>query len=291
MNAGWARYGPTLGLLYGATFWGVVWYPTRWLESVGMQGAWLTLIGYGAACLVFMPFAGLTLHGLRRQAADLGWLFVAAGWTNVAFVLAVLEGEVVRVVLLFYLSPVWTVVFGRWLLHEHFTARTAIMLGLGLCGALVMLWDPQLGRVPLNQADLFAVSAGLAFAINNVMTRRITTLSVRAKTQVAWFGVVAVSLVMILVTAPSVPEVSAIAWTAAVALGLLGFFVSTLAVMYGVSHMPVQRSAVIMLFELIVGAASAWWLAGEVVDLRDWLGGGLILAAALIAILQEEQAA
>lgn len=291
MSAVWARYGPTFGLLYGATFWGVVWYPSRWLESVGMQGAWLTLVGYGAACLVFLPFAGLTLDRLRRQPADGLWLFLGAGWTNVAFVLAVLEGEVVRVVLLFYLSPVWTVLLGRWLLHEHFTGRTALMLGLGLCGALVMLWDPVLGRVPLNRADLLAVSAGFAFAVNNVMTRRITGMGVRAKTQLAWYGVVAVSLLMIALTDPLVPQVTAVAWSAAVALGLLGFFLSTLAVMYGVTHMPVQRSAVIMLFELIVGAASAWWLAGEVVELRDWLGGGLILAAALIAILQQEHEA
>ena len=53
--------------------------------------------------------------------------------------------------------------------------------------------------------------------------------------------------------------------------------------------MPVQRSAVIMLFELVVGAASAWWLAGEVVTLQEWIGGMLILSAALIAIVQEEQ--
>ena len=75
-----------------------------------------------------------------------------------------------------------------------------------------------------------------------------------------------------------------------VMLGVCGFLLSTLAVVYGVTHMPVQRSAVIMLFELIVGAASAWWLAGEVVTLREWIGGILILSAALIAIVQEEKA-
>lgn len=74
-------------------------------------------------------------------------------------------------------------------------------------------------------------------------------------------------------------------------LGLLGFLASTLAVTYGVSHMPVQRSSVIMLFELIVGAASAWWLANEAVTAQEWIGGALILAAALIAIFKEEPAA
>jgi drug/metabolite transporter (DMT)-like permease len=81
-----------------------------------------------------------------------------------------------------------------------------------------------------------------------------------------------------------------VAWLGTVALGIGGFLLSTLAVVYGVTHMPIQRSAVIMLFELIVGAATAWWLAGEVVTLQEWIGGALILGAAMIAIFQEEKA-
>jgi len=44
-----------------------------------------------------------------------------------------------------------------------------------------------------------------------------------------------------------------------------------------------------MLFELVVGAASAWLLASEVVSIQEWLGGVLILTAAVIAILQEDK--
>jgi drug/metabolite transporter (DMT)-like permease len=290
MNAALARLGPTLGLLYGSTFWGVMWYPSRLLEGSGMHGAWLTLVGYGAAFLVFMPFARLSVTAALRHRADVSALMLAAGWTNLAFVLAVLEGEVVRVVLLFYLSPIWAVLLGRWLLGERLSRTTWLMLGLGLGGALVMLWDPAVGRVPLNRADLLALTAGMAFALNNVMTRRITGLGIRAKTQLAWLGVVVVSAAFILIQPIALPDASASAWWMTVLLGVCGFLLSTLAVVYGVTHMPVQRSAVIMLFELIVGAASAWWLAGEVVTLREWIGGMLILSAALIAIVQEEHA-
>ena len=288
MNAAVPRSGPILGLLYASAFWGVVWYPSRLLEGLGMQGAWLTLVSYGAAFLVFVPFARISAEGLRRQPWDVAVLVMAAGWTNVAFVLAVLQGEVVRVVLLFYLSPIWTVLLGRWLLHEHLSARTWATLGLGVGGALVMLWDPVAGRVPLNEADLLAVSAGLAFALNNVLTRRISGLGVRAKTQLAWLGVIIVSSEFLLLQSAGLPQAPAAAWLGSVALGIGGFMLSTLAVVYGVSNMPVQRSAVIMLFELIVGAVSAWWLAGEAVSLQEWLGGALIVAAAMIAIFQEE---
>ena len=289
MNAAPGRFGPTLGLLYGASFWGVVWYPTRLLEAAGMSGAWLTLIAYGAAFLIFLPFARYSLTDARRQPLDVAFLILAAGWTNVAFVLAVLEGEVVRVILLFYLSPIWTVLLGRWLLAEVLNWRTAVMLGLGLGGAVIMLWDPRIGRVPLNEADLLAVSAGFAFAVNNVLNRRIRGLGVRGKTHLAWFGVLIVSLGFILVQSPELPEAPAYAWWGTVALGAAGFMLSTLAVVYGVTHMPVQRSAVIMLFELIVGAATAWWWAGEVVSAQEWLGGSLILVAAMIAVFQGER--
>ena len=41
--------------------------------------------------------------------------------------------------------------------------------------------------------------------------------------------------------------------------------------------------------ELVVGAVSAWLLAAEIVSIREWLGGGLIMIAALIAIVQEDR--
>ena len=289
MNAAAGRFWPVLGLLYGATFWGLVWYPSRILESLGMQGAWLALIAYATAYVVFTPFVRFSTIGLRRQPWEAMTLVIAAGWTNVAFVLAVLEGEVLRVLLLFYLSPIWTVLLGRWLLHEPLNRRTWVMLGLGVGGALVMLWDPAVGRVPVNRADLLAASAGLAFALNNVMTRRITGLGVRAKTHLAWLGVVIVSSVFVLLQSPGLPQAPAAAWLGTMLLGLGGFMLSTLAVVYGVTHMPVQRSAVIMLFELVVGAVSAWLLAAEIVSIREWLGGGLIMIAALIAIVQEDR--
>jgi drug/metabolite transporter (DMT)-like permease len=287
VNASTLAIAPVLALLFAASFWGVVWYPSRILEGMGMHGAWLVLVSYAAAFLVFTPFVRFSLRGLRRQPWEALMLVLSAGWTNVAFVLAVLEGEVVRVVLLFYLSPIWTVLLGRWLLHELLDGYTWVMLGLGIGGAAIMLWDPVIEDVPLNRADLLAASAGLAFAVNNVMTRRITEIGIRAKTHLAWFGVIIIATLFVWFQSPVLPDVAPSAWAGAIALGIGGFMLSTLAVVYGVSNMPVQRSAVIMLFELIVGAVSAWLLAAEMISLQEWVGGALIISAAMIAIFKE----
>ena len=47
--------------------------------------------------------------------------------------------------------------------------------------------------------------------------------------------------------------------------------------------LPANRAIVILLSELVVAALSSWWLAGETMELREWLGGGLIVAASLVS--------
>jgi drug/metabolite transporter (DMT)-like permease len=62
------------------------------------------------------------------------------------------------------------------------------------------------------------------------------------------------------------------------------------ALQYGLSHLSANRAAVIMLFELVVAAAAAHYLAGEVTRPMDWIGGAMIVSAGLFATLAERYA-
>ncbi len=280
---------PLLALLYAATFWGLVWYPARWLEQAGVAGLWQTLVSYGSALAVMLLARGFPLRGLGRDPWAAGVLVLAAGWTNVAFLLAVIGDQVVRVLILFYLSPLWATLLGHWLLGERLRPLTWAALALGLGGAVVMLYRPDVLQQPVGRGDWLALSAGFAFAVTNVMTRRLQGLSDQVKTELAWLGVVLVSLAMLLLEREPLPRADWTGWAGAVALGVPGFLLSTLAVVYAVSRMPVQRSSVIMLFEVLVGALSAWWLAGETLGLREWLGGAMIIGGGLVAMSLDER--
>ncbi len=280
---------PLLALLYAATFWGLVWYPARWLEQAGVAGLWQTLVSYGSALAVMLLARGFPLRGLGRDPWAVGVLVLAAGWTNVAFLLAVIGDQVVRVLILFYLSPLWATLLGHWLLGERLRPLTWAALALGLGGAVVMLYRPDVLQQPVGRGDWLALSAGFAFAVTNVMTRRLQGLSDQVKTELAWLGVVLVSLAMLFLERDPLPRADWTGWAGAVALGVPGFLLSTLAVVYAVSRMPVQRSSVIMLFEVLVGALSAWWLAGETLGLREWLGGAMIIGGGLVAMSLDER--
>jgi len=277
---------PVFSLLLAATMWGLIWYPLRLLEAAGMHGLWSTLVSYAAALLLgVLPFVARRGE-LRHQPLTLLWLALAAGWCNVSFVMAVLEGTVVRVLLLFYLSPIWAVLLARLILGERLTAQASWVFLLAIIGALTMLWDPSIGLPwPSGAGDWLAVSSGIAFAIANVMVRRLQQVSVPVKNVTSWCGVLLIAALWLGTLETDVtPQVTTSVGLSAVALGLFGIYIMTYATQYGVTHMPVHRSAVIMLFELVVGALSSYWLTNEQVLPREWLGGALIIGAAYWAV-------
>ncbi len=270
-------------LLYAATLWGMVWYPLRWLDAAGLNGLWQSVISYGAALLVVLPFYRGRAGELRRRWPRLTLMALAIGWCNIAFVLAMLEGDVLRVLLFFYLSPLWTILLGRLFLGERLTVRVLVGLAAGLAGMVAMLWRPELGfDGPRARADWLALSAGFGFALANVLVRYLRDVSIVGKTLVSWLGVLVIGLAALLLSGPAWPEATPAAWWGALALGVIGFVSMSFAVQYGVTHMPVQQSSVILLFELVAGGVSAWWLADESPRVTEWLGGLSIVAAGLI---------
>ncbi len=274
---------PVLTLLFSATLWGVLWYPLRLLELNGLHGLWSTLILYGAAMLVCLPM--LWKHRIEvNHLHHYLILALASGWCNIAFILAVIDGNVVRVLLLFYLSPLWTVIFGTLILNESLSREAKLTLVLAMTGAVIMLWNPDIGFPwPQYASDWLAISSGVAFALSNVMVRKVQGVSIWTKAAVAWIGVITIAVLLLTVTAQPVPQADGKALVAAFGLGAIGIVAMTLAVLYGVTHMPAHRSAVILLFEIVAGAASAQLLTDEVVQVVEWIGGVLIISAALFS--------
>jgi len=268
-------------LLFSSSLWGVIWYPLRWLDEAGMSAVWSSLVMYLAAGALALPFLFKRNIFNASNRRDLLFLAIAAGITNIAFLVALTEGQVMRVMLLFYLSPIWSVLLSRWWLKERLSSSAIAMLCLAMTGSLVMLWDTSVGWPwPRDLADWLAITASLAFSVNNVLARKLADVSMAAKTGVIWWGVVIASILVLVWQQASVPVVTMDVWIVAGLVGLLGIVIMTVTVLYGIARMPIYHSSVIMLFELVVAAIAAWALTNEVMSLQEWLGGGLIMLAA-----------
>ena len=268
--------------------WGVIWYPMRLLEAQGLSGIWLTFILYAAAMIASLPH---TARGLREFASERGTLIplaLAGGWANTAFVLAILDGNVMRVLLLFYLAPMWAVPLGWIVVGERVSRYSLLTLVVALIGAGLLLWEPTQGMPwPSGPADWLALSSGFTFALSNALVRKSVNASIGAKAFSVWIGVTVVSGALIALYAVPVPAAGPGAVVGALALGIGGILVMTILVQYGVTHMPVYRSAIILLFELVAGAVSQQLFTDEVMTPIDWAGGALIVTAAIVSARHE----
>ena len=274
------------GVLSGALVWGLMWYPYRMLQQAGVSGELATLLSYTIALVIGLMVVGPVWRELKIA----GWwgvaLIAAAGWTNFGYVLAVLDGEVMRVLLLFYLAPLWTVLLSRWLLDEKLNRYGYAIIVLSLGGAFAMLWDTQRGLpLPQNRAEWIGLSAGMGFSLLNVLVRRTQHLSVNFKATAVWLGTVLLTGLSLFAHGEFLAQVQGITTQAWQLLALIGLVLcaTSLSVQYGLTHLPANRAIVLFLSELVFAALSSYFLVGEEMGAREFTGAALIVMASLLS--------
>jgi drug/metabolite transporter (DMT)-like permease len=254
-------------IIYGLAVVGIsLWRPRSWLELARAPALWVVLLASGA--------------------------------TNATFNWAVTIGDVVRVVLLFYLMPLWAVLLARALLGEPLTLLALVRVLIALTGAAIVLWPVDAGGavgaslggglpMPRSLAEWLGVVGGFCFALNNVMLRREAHRPESARALAMFAGGCAVSAAVALGLGAqgSVPwpPAPAAGWIAGTALLALFFVASNLALQYGASRLPAHVTAVVMVTEVLFASVSAVLLGAAQLSVPLLIGGLLIVGAALLA--------
>lgn len=290
------KYFAVSALIYGAISWGLIWYPYRLLNENGMSGLQSSFLGYWLALLMGGALFWRRYAFILQIPKSAYWLSLVAGWTNIAYVLAIIDGEVMRVMLLFYLSPLWTLLLARIWLHEPWKKAQLLAIALSLLGAYLMLTEGN-GSWPWPQSrsDWLALSAGIGFSMTNVITRFSTHLTIAAKGMLVWLGVFGLSLLLILWHAgpAGLQMTGLINWWSTGLLLIIAFMLTsaTLLVQYGVTKIPAIQASVLFMFELIVAAVAAYFLAHETMSVAEMLGGLCIVAAGILSVCYSDDEA
>ena len=278
---------PVLALMCNALVWGVSWWPFRQLQAQGLHPLWSTALVYWFAVICLLLWRPNAWRGMAAH-HGLWLLFLASGLTNVGFNWAVATGDVLRVVLLFYLMPVWSVPLAWWLLAERPRAAALWRLALAALGVLIVLKTPGTDwPVPQSLPDWLGLMAGFCFALTNILLLKLRTTP-EASRMVAMFGggALLASLVAFLGMhtgmVQAVPAASASWVWLALALSV-AFLLGNLALQYGAARLPAHTTALVMLTEVVFASLSAGALGAAQLEAHTLLGGSLILAASLLA--------
>lgn len=284
---------PFAALLFNAFVWGLAWWPFQHMHQAGLHPLWATAFMYAAVLLALLAWRP-TLWTQVRQHPELWLLALASGLNNVAFNWAVTIGDVVRVILLFYLMPAWAVLLAWKVLGERPTPAALLRLALAFTGVVLVLLPEGAPASRLLQnlslADGLALLGGFMFALTNVTLRRLHAVPGSARMFSMFGGCMLMALAVAgiglqLGVVEPFPAANA-TWiiTGLLLAGVL--MLGNWALQFGAARLAAGTTALVMLSEVMFASVSSALLGASTLNTRTVLGGALILLASLLAALQ-----
>ena len=276
---------PSLAVASCGAIWGLYWIPIRQLDASGVPPSWTSLITF---CLVgILSFAALAIQKVKT--GRLHWSIILTGLISgtcfVFYAVALIMTDVVKVVLLFYLTPIWSTILGRILLKEHITPFRIIAIGMGLTGLAVILGiGTGLPKIS-NLGDLLALLSGVLWSYASVRIRKDTEAKIWEQISAFYIGGALASAVFVVLpiyglnNPPSIHAIQqSIFW---LVVFVMAYLPSMYLIFWGAQRLSPARVGILLMTEIIFGVVSAALLSGEPFGWTQAIGITLIFGAAV----------
>jgi len=280
---------PVLVLLFGSVLWGLSWIPLKNFRELGIEGIPFTFVGYGAVAILLLPIFIKQYPIWREQQKFIWIILVLSGFANLAFTSAIMYGDVVRVMVLFYLIPAWGVIGGWFFLKEKIDSIRWITVSFALIGAFLVLGGFKIFNAPPSWIDLLALGSGFALSMNNIAFRASAYLPLASKMAAIFLGSFFLAGLLIGVEVQTMPVVSSTTWFMVIGFVASWVFIATISTQWAVTKLEVGRASILIIMELITAVVSAMWIGGERLNGLEMLGGLLILIAAVLEAWRSDE--
>lgn len=278
-------WAPSVAILVSTLLWGTLWIPLRQLNEAGLGGPWATAAGFTIPLLVLSPFGVIRW----RPIAAAGWPLMQVGFLMAACIAlyaeALLRGDVARVILLFYLTPVWSTLLARAILGDRITRARLVTIALGLIGMFVVFGIGTGLPVPRAAAEWMGLFSGFLWGWSMVALRRVGTHASefdKVLVQFVFLGVLFVLFTLVPGGRPwALPNLSMF-WHSAtwlLSFGLVWMPLVLWLTMFGGSRLEPGRVAVLLMLEVVIGLVSAAALTHEPFGAREFVGAIFIVGA------------
>lgn len=274
-------------VLLTGIFWGVYWVPVRAVAQLGLDGAWGTAAITLAAVIFLLPFVLANPTSLRGKNL-VGIVSIAFGGAAFAlYSIGFLYGKVALVVLLWFFSPVWSVLIAKYLLRLQVPRLRLVAIAVGLTGLFIMLGGDGGIPVPGNLGEWMAFIGGLIWAF--------ATAGMRVKSNVAplpsafLFAVGAaltsLALAPLLEPLPKIdPHNLSTVVVQVLLTGGLWWVLSIAALMWAAVRLDPARVGILLMTEVVLGAVTAAFFAGESLSASEMIGGALVILCGLLEV-------
>ncbi|RJS93092.1 DMT family transporter [Salinisphaera sp. Q1T1-3] len=291
MNAARRTLIASLIVAVAGSLWGLYWMPVRALSGAGWPGALGSVIVALIAGAILLPIVIWRRQDWRR-ADRLG--VAATGLGGSAFMLysvGIVEARVAVVILLFYLTPVWTTLLTRFVFGRAVHPVRYVVIVAGLAGLVLTLGRGGGLPIPQRPGEWYALLAGLFWSLGSIGMSARSDLAPVESTFVFVVGALGTAFVLfgLSPTWPSgtvwPPALSTTLW--ALAAGGLWWVTTMVALVWATSHLEPARVGILLMSEVLVGVISAALLAGESLAPIQIAGGTLLIGAAVLDVASD----
>ena len=283
-------YTISFALLIAAGMWGLFWIPQRALEAGGLTGGWATISQMVIPFAMLLPISLWRLYKGQSFGLEYPLIGLLFGGGIACYANSFLLTDVVRALILFYITPVWTTIFEIVFLRQIPRFYRYITLVLALSGVWIVFGQEGVIPLPQNSGDWIALLGGILIAASAVRMEIKKPEGIYPILFSFFFYGGLFTLIQsyflsdYLGDAPSIESwVAMMPWLILIAIL---FHIPTNVVILGApSRIGAGIFSIIILFEIVVGTFSAAVLTDELIGWREILGSSFIIFAGLTEII------
>jgi drug/metabolite transporter (DMT)-like permease len=285
---------PSICLALGAGLWGLYWIPVRGIDQTGVHAFWTGPVIFGASMVLLLPFMLLRYRVFLAHWRSILLPGLLSGFAFALYIASLNLTDVVRAILLFYMSPLWSTLLGLVFLRERLTANRVVALLLAFSGLYIVLMIDSGLPIPRNSGDWFALLSGLCWSVASVRLFQGGARNMLEKVSIFVFFALLLSLLLVLWQQGNLDDMPNLAllspawyWILLVALVMAPITYLTI---WPATLLSPGRVGMLLMVEVIVGVASAAVLTDEPFGLREISGAVLIVSAGVVEVMRRQTA-
>ena len=283
-------YTISFALLIAAGMWGLFWIPQRALEAGGLTGGWATISQMVIPFAMLLPISLWRLYKGQSFGLEYPLIGLLFGGGIACYANSFLLTDVVRALILFYITPVWTTIFEIVFLRQIPRFYRYITLVLALSGVWIVFGQEGVIPLPQNSGDWIALLGGILIAASAVRMEIKKPEGIYPVLFSFFFYGGLFTLIQsyflsdYLGDAPSIESwVAMMPWL--ILIAILFHIPTNIVILGAPSRIGAGIFSIIILFEIVVGTFSAAVLTDELIGWREILGSSFIIFAGLTEII------
>jgi drug/metabolite transporter (DMT)-like permease len=279
-----------IALAISAGAWGIYWLPQRILEEGGLTGGWGTIAQMIIGVILLLPIAIWRKVKGKTTGLEIPLTGFLIGGGFICYALSFLLTDVVRALILFYMTPIWTSIFEILFLKKRPGLERVLTLSLALGGLWIVFSKQTIIPLPENSGDWLALAGGALFSAGLVRLELIKTDGVFPIIfSFFFFGSIfnIVAGFLLKEYLGPVPPIEAFVSMALflIIISVFYFIPTGIVIFWSPSKLGAGLCSILFLSEIVVGVITSSILTNEPFGWREITGSTLIVVGGVLAVV------